>query len=72
VAADAAQPGLVVEPVDLAQAWADAAAIFEQRERALCAFAELAGGVEREVGRMVIAHVRSLARRRPEVTRVVR
>jgi hypothetical protein len=65
-----AQSGLVAEPVDLAQPWADPAAVLEERECAPGAIVELAGCVEREVGRLVVAHVRSLAPSELEVTRV--
>jgi hypothetical protein len=65
-----AQPGLIAEPVDLAQARADAATIRQQREPAAGAVVELAGRVEREVGRLVVAHAGSVARGELEVTRV--
>jgi hypothetical protein len=66
----AAESGLIAEPVDLAQARADATAILEQRERAMGAVVELAGRVERKVGRLVVAHVRSVTLPDLEVTRV--
>jgi hypothetical protein len=66
----AAQPRLIAEPVDLAQARADAAAILEQRERAASPRFELAGRVEPEVGRSPVGHVRSVAPGELEVTRV--
>ena len=65
---DAAQPRLIAEPIDLAQARADAAAILEQRERPLDAIVKLTGRVEREIGRLVAAHVSSVAPPELEVT----
>jgi hypothetical protein len=67
---DATQPRLIVEPVDLAQARADATAGIEQGQRLFRALAQLAPGVQREVGRLMVAHVRSLAPQRIEVTGV--
>jgi hypothetical protein len=72
VAPHPAQPRLIAEPIDLAQPRADAAAILEQRERALGAIVELARGVEREVGRAPVVHANSLAPSEPEVTRVAK
>jgi hypothetical protein len=66
---DAAQPELIAEPVDLAQPWADAAAIGERRKRPLRALVQFARAVEREVGRLEGAHARSLAPGEDEVTR---
>jgi hypothetical protein len=54
--------------IDLAQARADAAAILEQRKRALGAVVELAERMERKVRGLPVAHVGSLARREADVT----
>jgi hypothetical protein len=58
-----------VEPVDLAQPWTDAAAdLAEQHERTLRTLVQFARLMEREVGRLKVAHVRSLAPSQDEVT----
>ena len=73
VPADAAQARLVAESIHFAQPRADAAAVpLEKRERSLGAIAELAGRVEREVGRLPVFDADSLAPREPEVTRVAK
>ena len=57
----AAQPHLIAEPIDLAQARADAATLLKQCKRPLGPVLELAGRVKREVGGLVVTHERSVA-----------